>query len=480
MENFSRKAVYLKLAAIGFIALIALFGFFGFFKPDRAGASASGPTASVTGAPGEGNCTGCHVGEPVNSGGGSVAISGLPTNYLPNHEYPITVTTSQFNAVVYGFEMTAIDKGGAAAGSYILPVQSPMQLQIIDGMVNDIQRFYVEHTANGIGSMQPNFRSWTFTWKAPATRTGKIGFYAAGNGGNGDGDNTGDFIYTSGTGTYSGTPVSSFDGDGITDLAVFRPSTGVWYSLNTTDGAFKAVQFGSNGDRVQPGDYDGDGKGDQAIWRPSNGIWFILKSSDGLVAGNIFGAPGDIPASGDYDGDGKTDLAVYRPSSGTWFIFLVGTGQVQVLNFGLNGDIPVPGDYDADAKTDIAVFRPSTGNWYILQSTNGGLAAFNFGANGDKPVPGDYDGDGKIDAAIFRPSSGVWYILKSSGGIGGNQFGISTDRPAPGDYDGDGLTDIAIYRDGTWFVLYSADNSVQVFFFGLAGDVPTPAGYVPE
>lgn len=481
MKNSISRVHYLKLAIVALALCTAFFGFSNFSNQYRTKASALGPVASMTGAPGEATCTACHGDFKVNSGGGAVTVSGLPVNYLPNQQYSISVTVDHFNASVYGFQMTAIDKTGLKAGTFQLPVQSPMQIQEQSNTVEGNERLYIQHTSSGISSMTPNTRSWTFNWTSPATRKGKISFYAAGNGGNSNGDSSGDFIYNSSKGTYSGTPIASFDGDGKTDLSVFRPGTTVWYSLNTTDGGFNAVQFGAAGDKVVPGDYDGDGKADKAIWRPSNGVWFILKSSDGGLAGNLFGQTGDIPAPGDYDGDGKTDLAVYRPSIGTWFIFMIATGQVQILNFGLNGDKPVPGDYDADGKTDIAVYRPSQGNWFILQSSNGGLAAFNFGLTGDKPMPGDYDGDGKTDAAIFRPSNGVWFILKSSdGGLAGNQFGLNTDTPSPGDYDGDGKTDIAVYRDGTWFVLYTATNTAEVFFFGLAGDIPVPSGYVPE
>src|SRR5206468_2804431 len=82
------------------------------------------------------------------------------------------------------------------------------------------------------------------------------------------------------------------------DIAVFRPSTSTWYRLNSSNGSFAAVQFGSGGDRIVPADYTGDGKADIAVFRPTNGTWYILRSEDGGLSAFPFGTTGDIPARG--------------------------------------------------------------------------------------------------------------------------------------------------------------------------------------
>lgn len=262
------------------------------------------------------------------------------------------------------------------------------------------------------------------------------------------------------------------------DITVYRPSTGIWYSLDSSNGAFSAFQFGLNGDTPVPADYDGDGRTDYAVTRNTGGakIWYIRNSFNEDYTIVQWGLSGDKAVPGDYDADGRVDIAVFRPANNVWYILRSSDGQFFIKEFGLPGDVPVLGDFKGTPPgADLAVFRPSNGTWYIFDGTNTIFAP--FGSNGDKPVPSDYDFDGKTDLAVFRPSGGVWYYLQSTNNeVKAVQWGLAGDIPMVGDFDNNSndKDDFAVYRPGdkTWYILKSEGFVTEYREFGLSDDIP--------
>ena len=238
---------------------------------------------------------------------------------------------------------------------------------------------------------------------------------------------------------------NDYDGDGTTDVAIFRPETGIWAVREIS-----RCYFGGQGDLPVPGDYDGDRTTDIALFRPGAGLWAIRG-----ISRRYFGSSADLPVPGDYDGDGTCEIALFRPARGLWAT----AGKTRVY-FGGEDDTPVPGDYTGDGTTNMALFREDSGLWAI----RGGSRVY-FGADGFQPVPGDYDGDGRFEPAVFKNASGLWAVR---GGLRA-YFGGVLDRAVPGDYDGDGSYEPGIFRNvtGLWDL-----RGITRFYYGKEGDVP--------
>ena len=268
-----------------------------------------------------------------------------------------------------------------------------------------------------------------------------------------------------------------YDGDGTSDIAVFRQDVGLWAVKGR-----ERLYFGVGGDVPVSGDYDGDGSADVSVFRAATGLWAVRD-----VTRFYFGDNEDLPAPADYDGDGCCDAAVFDEAVGRWSL-----RGITAVYFGCGGDLPVPGDYEGMDYDEIAIFRPSTGLWAVR-----GYTRVYYGAAGDKPLPGSYQwyGAGRMAGmsndhlavsnyqwaaespgsekygpfasriAIFRPSSGLWAIR----GLTRFYYGISTDTPLAGDMDGDALDDAMIFRpsSGLWAI-----RCISRVYYGTRGDIP--------
>lgn len=241
-----------------------------------------------------------------------------------------------------------------------------------------------------------------------------------------------------------------YNGDGLSDIAVFRQSAGLWAIKD-----LGRIYFGKAGDIPVSGDYDGDGSTDVSIFRPSTGLWAIK-----AISRLYFGGSDDIPVPADYNGDGSCDIAVFGNTSGRWAVKGISRNY-----FGASGDLPVPADYDADGSANIAIFRQQFGLWAVRN-----FSRYYFGISGDIPLPGVYSWFGPLgplqsQSCIFRSSSGLWAIR----GQTVFWFGTSEDSTVIGSFNGDILDDPGIFRpeNGLWAI-----RGVSKVYFGMAGDIP--------
>jgi hypothetical protein len=306
-----------------------------------------------------------------------------------------------------------------------------------------------------------------------------------------------------GSGTLDVPLQGDFDGDGRTDLAVYRPSTATWLINQSTSGLI-SFGFGQpNVDIPVVADFNGTGRSVVGVYRPTTGQWFIAGATG---APQTFGGLGDIPVPGDYDGVGHAELAVYRPSTGQFFI----AGHANPIQVGQPGEVPVPGAYDAitafatsknpfSEVTEPAVFDPSTGI-YTINGPNGAYTV-QF-QPGDVPAPGEYDGIGETEAAVYRPSTGQLIVNVPSNvpaGLGltpglktiplsGSQpadIPVSSPYsyrrlPVAGNYNNEGHADLAVVQRVNvgqlqWFI-QGLTSSAGVGF-GAGNDIPLQGAF---
>jgi len=221
------------------------------------------------------------------------------------------------------------------------------------------------------------------------------------------------------------------------------------------------VSWGWPGAFPVAGDFDGDALSDLAVYDQNSGMWFIRSVAGAVIAWGFQTGAGATPAARDYNADGKDDPGIFftqGASAGYWQIaFLSSPENPQWISWGWPGAWPVWGNYRYSTIGDLAVFDTTSGCWYIRDMDGNTVAwALPWGWPGAIPVSGDYDGDGRFDLAVFDYYTGYWYIRNLAGSViaWGLPWGWPGALPISGDYDGDGAFDMAVFdtSSGCWYV----------------------------
>ncbi len=186
-----------------------------------------GPPPAKTGAPGEGTCRECHSG---GAGGGRVEIV-FPGGaaYTPGVKQQFTVTITDPDAGWYGFELsTRLASDNSQAGS-LAPAAGETNIRVIcanfsirgaGGCPAAAPVEYIQH------SQPRQANSFRVEWTPPAADRGPVRIYVAANAANGNGEPSGDDIYTASYAlNVAGQPTNApkITSAGIVNAASFAP-----------------------------------------------------------------------------------------------------------------------------------------------------------------------------------------------------------------------------------------------------------------
>jgi uncharacterized protein (TIGR03437 family) len=334
--NFSRKLLIVK-CVIGLSTVPLLIWSY-----------AAGPVPGVSGVPGESTCAqaGCHAGTSPSPDGRVELTASGGSNYRPGEAQTITVRVSDPQARVYGFQLTArrVSNLQEMAGAFAASAGQRTICSSLDfreapksgatcAAATPLE--FVSH------SEPSSSNTFTVNWTAPSADMGEVRLFVAANAANGNGQNTGDRIYTANvtlTPQAGGGQRPTISSGGVVNSFSFRP--------NLASGQLFTI-FGNNLSNTTRGWEERDFNGRQAPTE-LDGVRVLVNGQPGYVN---YVSPTQVNAQAPTDSAlGEVRVEVVGPS---------GTSEaVTMTKMQAAPGLLAPGQFLVDGKQYVAAFHP--------------------------------------------------------------------------------------------------------------------------
>ena len=155
-------------------------------------AYAEGAPPGFSGGFKEESCHACHFEAEPNSGGGRLAIEGVPAKFTAGQRYTLTITLTRAGMKRAGFQFTARFKdSGAQAGRVAAGAGETQRV----GVETQSGVQYAGQKEPGSSVKETDSMRWTIEWTAP-DRGSPVIFHVAANAADGNERADGDFVYT--------------------------------------------------------------------------------------------------------------------------------------------------------------------------------------------------------------------------------------------------------------------------------------------
>lgn len=162
-----------------------------------------GPPPGHTGGFGEPTCRACHFDTPADDSAGSLALIGIPEDYVAGRRYKFRIRLTRPGMSRAGFQLSVrfIKGEGAGGQAGSLKGLSGRVRVVVD--TSGVQ--YVSHTLTGTILVTDSSSNWRLQWTAPRidpSSPGEVVFHVAANAANGDDSEFGDYVYAGSAKTH--------------------------------------------------------------------------------------------------------------------------------------------------------------------------------------------------------------------------------------------------------------------------------------